>query len=302
MLLSFLPTEQNFLGLPAEYSGEDARVVVVAVPYESTSTYGRGSYLGPQAIIAASHEVELYDAVLAKETYLAVKGIGTIAPFDFSDMDGEAVAARVYEITYSLLKRGKKVVLLGGEHTSVVGNVKAHCRYFQDVSVLQFDAHSDLRPDYLDNPWNHACAATRILDFHDHLVQVGIRSQSVEDSQVATQRRIPIFYAHEIFRKDTQKEDWAEEIISSLRPNVYITFDCDVLDPSVVPGTGTPEPGGLTWYQLDHFLAALCKKRRVVGVDVSELSPIPGQHHSEFTIAKLIYRMIGYAFSCHEEA
>ena len=284
-----------FLDLPPEQANpQTAGVVMLPVPFERTSTYGQGSARGPAAIIAASREVELFDTVLGCEPYEAAGGIATLAPLDVSDCDGQAVAERLRHEVGKWLIKNRLVITLGGEHTSVVGAIRAHCEAYANVTVLQLDAHSDLRPEYNGDPWNHACAMARVLDFHDHLVQVGIRSQAKAERATAQERGLTVVHAHDIHLKDDERADWLEEIIEATHHNVYVTFDCDVMDPSLVPATGTPEPGGLTWRQVNELLRRLCLERSVVGLDVNELAPIEGMTYPEFTMAKLIYRFVGY--------
>lgn len=292
-----LPTERNFLGLAAEFSDTStAGVVVIPAPYEATSSYGRGSCAGPEAILEASHQVEFFDAALGIEPFRACGGIATLEPLDLDGCDGAAVAHRLEETVAPWLAKDKFVITLGGEHSSIVGAVRAHCDRYAPVTVLHFDAHSDLRPAYEGSPWNHACAAARIRDFHEDIVQVGIRSQDIDERRLIENQNIPCFYAHEIYAQQLAFQDWIAPIIESTRARVYVTFDCDVFDPSVIPATGTPEPGGLTWYQIDALFARLCREREVVGLDVSELSPLPNQTVSEFTVARTICRFIGYRF------
>lgn len=295
-MIDFLPPERNFLALPPEHSRETSRVMVLPVPFEATSTFGHGSSEGPQAVLDASHELELYDSVLGKEAFLSVGGIATLRPLDVAACDGAALCGRLEAAAAALLAQKKSLVVLGGEHTSVLGSIRAHCRACPDLTVLQLDAHSDLRAEYLGSAWNHACAASRVLDVHDALVQVGIRSQCTEDRRVIEERAIRVFYAHDIHRMHEIGEDWVRKILDELPSNVYVTLDCDVFDPSVIPATGTPEPDGLTWQQVDRLFAALCRERRLVGFDLCELAPVPMAHYPQFTAAKLVYRIIGYAF------
>jgi agmatinase len=293
----FLPPGDNFLALSEDQSNPDcAHVVIVPVPFEATSTYGRGSAGGPAAILRASREVELFDAALGFAPHSSAGGIATRVPLDTAGLDGAALAGLLRQEVGDWLGGGRFVTVLGGEHTSVVGSIQAHCSAYDALTVLQLDAHSDLRPQYLDDVWNHACAMARVLDFHDHVVQVGIRSQAEEERTASEGRGIPVFYAHEIHRRAECHEDWVQGVIDALRPNVYITLDCDVMDPSVVPATGAPEPGGLTWQQITVLLERLCAGRNVVGFDVNELAPVDGSHHAEFTVAKLVYRLLGYRF------
>lgn len=290
--------EQNFMGLEPELSDpETAGVIVVPAPFEATSSYGLGSCRGPQAVLDASHQVEFYDCALGLEPVQACGGIATVPPLACDEnTTGEAFADRLERAVGDWLDRGKFVITLGGEHSSVVGAVRAHAQRFTNLTVVQLDAHSDLREQYLDNPWSHASALRRILDFHDHAVQVGIRSEEAKEHQTARELGVTTFYAHTIARKAEAGEDWIDDIIAPARERVYVTFDADVFDPSLVPGTGTPEPGGLTWHQIDRFLQRLCAERDVVGFDVSEVAPIDGTTVSEFTLAKIIYRFIGYKF------
>ncbi|MCX5772814.1 MAG: agmatinase [Candidatus Hydrogenedentes bacterium] len=299
-----LPIEENFLGLEASQSDpETSRVIVVPAPFEATSSYGTGSRRGPGAILEASHHVEFYDCALGFEPVQACGGIATVAPVPFHDLlqkegetAGAAFADRLEEAVGRWLDAGKFVVTLGGEHSSIVGAFRAHAKRFHDLTVLQLDAHSDLRDEYLDNPWSHASALRRILDFHDHAVQVGIRSEESKERETAGELGVKTFYGHVIARQAEAGEDWISGVVSAARERVYVTLDADVFDPPLVPATGTPEPGGLTWHQMDRLLQRLCSEREVVGFDVSELAPIEGVRVSEYTLAKIIYRFIGYRF------
>ncbi|NWG12790.1 MAG: agmatinase [Acidobacteria bacterium] len=306
----FLSEQENFLGLPeASSDPKAAGVVIIPVPYERTSTVGRGSALGPDAVIAASHAVEFFDAALGFEPYQAAGGIATRAPLDVAQCDGPGLSGRLRNEAAHWLGLGKFVATLGGEHTSVVGAIRAHCDAYEGLTVLHLDAHCDLRPEYLGDPWNHACAMARVLDFlplacpaactGPSLVQVGIRSQDREERAVARERNVPVFYAHEIHDQTYARQDWIGRVIASTRPRVYVTLDCDVMDPSIMPATGAPEPDGLTWQQMDALLSRLCRERELVGFDVSELAPIPGLRHPEFTVAKLIARILGHRFARH---
>ena len=273
-----------------------AGVIVIPVPFEATSSYGRNSCKGPGAILDASRHVEFFDVALGFEPVRACGGIATLEPLPVAHCDGAALCERLDEEVTTWLAREKFVIVFGGEHTSVIGAVRAHGRRYPDLSVLQLDAHADLRPTYEGTPWSHACAMARVLDFHDGLVQVGVRSQAIEERRVVERHAIPNFYAHEIYRQQEQGRDWIAPMLAALKPRVYITCDCDVLDPSIVPATGTPEPGGLTWWHLDRLFERLCREREVVGLDVSELAPFEGLTAPQFTVAKLIYRLIGYVF------
>ncbi len=288
----YLPVERNFLGLDEPFCRpETAGVVLLTAPFELTSTYGRGSEHGPQAILDASHEVELFDARLGFEPYKAAGGIATLPPVDVVGCSAPVLAERLRAAAAKWIERGKFVVTIGGEHSAIVGAVQAHCEAFEQLTVLQLDAHSDLRSSYLDDPWNHACAMARIRDFHSAIVQVGIRSQAVEERTLAEKEKMPVFYAHDIHEEG---DAWIDRVIEATDRYVYVTFDCDVFDPAIMPATGTPEPDGLTWRQVNSLLARLCKERELVGLDVSELLPLAGLLHPQFMVAKLIYRTIGY--------
>ena len=232
---------------------------------------------------------------LGCEAYRSSGGIATLAPATFKPADAAALDAQLCETVSYWLRQGKRFVTMAGEHTGVVGSVRAHSQFYDDLTVVQFDAHADLRGEYENNPWNHACAAARILDFHRRLVQVGIRSMAEEEHILARRLGIPIFAGEDIPRDDSPRwEPWLEGLVAATSANVYISFDCDVLDPSIMPATGTPEPGGLTWRQTNLILSALSHHRRVVGFDISELSPIAGLNHPQFTIARLAYRLIAW--------
>ncbi|HOK08902.1 MAG TPA: agmatinase [Candidatus Hydrogenedens sp.] len=294
---TYLSEKENFMALSQNFSHSDtANVIVLPVPFEKTSTFGKGSKKGPEAIINASHEVELYDTVLGYEPYKTCGGIATLCPLRTTSISGSNLAKTLEkEVSYWLNKK-KYIVTLGGEHSSIVGSVYAHITTYKPLTIIQLDAHSDLRDAYLNDKWNHACAMARILDRHNEkLIQVGIRSEAPEEPEILKQEknRVFTFYAHKL--KEREKIS-IKEIVDLSDEQVYITLDCDVFDPSIIPSTGTPEPGGLTWEWINHFFSVLSKERKIVGFDVSELSPIPFLHHPQFTIAKLIYRLIGLIF------
>jgi agmatinase len=299
-MLNTLPEGQRFLGLDdAHADPEKSQCVIVPIPYERTSSYGFGSKLGPQAILDASRQVELFDSKLLSEPYAQCNGICTAQPMQFNDAESESnCVERIRLTTKSWLDEGKFVVSLGGEHMTSLGCILAHHERIDDLTIIQLDAHSDLRDQYEGSPYNHACVMKRLLDQHVHFIQVGIRSQEKEEYLLQKKHNLPVFYAHEINDKSFNGQDsWIQDVIAVARKNVYITFDCDVFDPSILPATGTPEPGGLNWYQVTRFLEALIQWRNLVGIDFSELAPIEGLHHPQFTIAKLIQRIIGMKLS-----
>lgn len=290
-----LGKDENFLGIDNQPGWpENAGAIILPVPFEQTSSYGIGSSAGPGAILEASQQIEFYDTKLGFEPVEAINGIATLPPLDVRDCDGRQLVDTLQQAVQTWLEKGKCVVTLGGEHSSVIGSIYAYSSVFEDLTVIQFDAHSDLRKSYQGSPWNHACAMARVRDKNRKIVQVGIRSECREEAEVVANENIPVFYAESIHEKDRQGQDWIAEIIESVSGPVYITFDCDALDPSIIPATGTPEPAGLTWNQVDRLFRRLSENHRIVGFDVSELAPVPGLNHPQFTIAKLIYRLLGY--------
>ncbi len=263
-----------------EFEYKDSKVIVVPVPYEKTTSYGKGTKNGPSAIIEASYQTELYDEELKSEPYKI--GICNIEPVNS--------LAALEDKTGKILKDKKFPLLLGGEHTISIAPIKAVRKFYPDLSVVQVDAHADLRDEYEGTKDSHACVMRRVFEAGVPFIQVGIRNHSVEEADLLEKNSLKPFYAHEIHSSN----DWMDGAIEKLNKNVYLTFDVDAFDPSLIPGTGTPEPGGLGWYQVVEFLKRLTAKRNIVGADFVELAPIKGEHRSEFTIAKLIYKFIGY--------
>ena len=278
----------NFGGVdPAFPSFEESTFVVIPIPYDLTSTYQSGSRRGPQAILEASGQMELYDEELGKETYLA--GIYTLPPLE-SDArgPGEMVHAVRHAIA-DILSSNKVPVLLGGEHSISFGAVQAFTEKYPGLSVLQLDAHADLRNYYQCSPYSHASVGRRISEICP-LVQAGIRSMSAEEAAFRNEGKIKTFSADFILE---EQNSW-EKICENLSDDVYITIDIDVLDPSIMPSTGTPEPGGIYWKDILRLVREVSKRCRVRGFDVVELLPIPGIVAPDFLTAKLIYRIMGY--------
>ena len=287
----------RFAGIEDQYAAyEKARVVVLPVPLERTTTYAKGTAKGPCAIIEASRNMETFDEELQVETYQKL-GIATLEEMDTEEGSLEQILANISTAVLSLLKDGKFPLVLGGEHSLTPPCVSAVARKYNDLSVLQIDAHADLRETYQDNPNSHACALRRSLEICP-AVQVGIRSLSSEEAAAIPKLATKIFWAHDIVTRPTH--EWAEEVARALSPNVYLTIDLDGLDPSILPATGTPEPGGLTWEQVTGLLRVVAHRRTIVGMDVVELLPTPGLHAADFLAAKLIYRTLGYIF-CQEK-
>ncbi|MDZ4245898.1 MAG: agmatinase [Dehalococcoidia bacterium] len=265
---------------------ENASVVILPVPYDGTTDWRSGTREGPAAIIDASQYMELYDIELDREIHEA--GIYTMPEVQPVMSGPEGMVQRVYEVEKNLLELGKKVIMLGGEHSLTTGAVKAHKELFPKLTVLQLDAHADLRDQYLGTGFSHACVMRRVLDICP-IVQAGIRSMSLEESGFVKKRGMELFFAREPLERGT-----INKIVSNLSEKVYITIDTDVFDPGLVPAVGTPEPGGLGWYDTISLLREVSRKRDIVGFDVVELCPREGPAASAYFVARLTYKLIGY--------
>jgi len=263
-----------------------ASIAILPVPYDGTSTWMKGADRGPQALLEASANLELYDIETDSEVFK--HGIVTVDPVLCPDEPGEMVAA-VYKRARRILKDGKFIVGIGGEHTISVGLVQAAATRFSNLSVLQFDAHADTRNDYEGSRYNHACVMSRISEICPY-VQAGIRS--MDSSELKTLNRDRTFFAHEILKGP----DVISKVLEALTNNVYVTIDLDVLDPSIMPSTGTPEPGGLDWYTLLGFIESVVMEKNIVGIDITELLPNPANKGPDFVAAKLIYRVLSMVF------
>jgi agmatinase len=287
-----LSTEKNFLGIEDDklFSYDKSHFVIQQIPYEHTSSYLQGSAKGPAAMIDASHFVEFYDEVLDMETF-RLGGIATLPEMSFSGKTDADAVALIESETEKLLADKKFVVSFGAEHTVTLGLVQAHMKKFSNLSVLQIDAHSDLRDSYHGNKYSHACVMARVHELGINLVQAGIRAQCREEAElIKSSENISTFYAHQI-RKDY---DWIKKAVNSLTENVYITIDADGFDPSVVPSVGTAEPGGLFWEEVNSLLQEVVNAKNVVGFDIVEIAPAEGQILSEYSMAKLAYRLMGF--------
>ncbi len=277
----------NFGDLPEEYSTlEQAEVVVLPVPYDGTSTWLKGADKGPEAIIKASTNMELYDIETDSEVYK--KGIFTSEPVNENSSPEQMVSA-VKAAVGKHISNGKFVVTIGGEHSVSIGAIEAAAQAFDDLTVLQLDAHSDLRPEYNNSKYNHACVMARIAE-QCPIVQVGIRSMDIGEKKFLDMDKV--FFAKDIHSGG----DWVEKAVTKLSENVYITIDLDIFDPSVMPSTGTPEPGGLLWYDVVVLLKAVFDDKEVVGFDVVELCPDERNKAPDFLAAKLIYKLLSYKF------
>jgi agmatinase len=265
----------------------DARVVVLPVPFERTVTYEGGTQRGPQAILEASSHLELYDEEL--DRIISDIGIHTAPALDFPEPDIEQCLGTMEKAAFRHFKHGKFLVSLGGEHSITQPLVKAACHHFPGLGILHIDAHADLRDSYRGSPYNHGCVMARCRTLAP-IVQVGIRSLSAGERAWTNQGPVRTFFAHAM----AANPGWIEEAVSLLPPLVYVSLDVDGLDPSLVPATGTPEPGGLNWEQITALFRAVGKQKKAVGLDCVELAPQPGQHASDFICARLVYKSLGY--------
>ena len=285
--------DRRFGDIAEDWAGSrKARAVIIPAPYEGTLTYGKGAAKGPQAIIDASTNMELFDDELQQETYKV--GIYTNPPIEFPpDTPPEKAINKVKEVVTHVLEAGKFPVVLGGEHSVAMGAIKAAKKSFNDLSVLHLDAHYDLRDEYKGSKNNHACIARRIQEISP-IVEVGVRGLSKEEKDFldTSPANVNIISAYDIL----ETHDWKKEAARALGDTVYITIDLDVLDPSLMPSVGTPEPGGLGWYEFTDFLRVITKEKKIIGFDIVELSPKEGFVAPDFLAAKLIYRLLGYIF------
>jgi agmatinase len=280
----------NFAGIEDQYSQfETAGVLLQSIPYDGTSTWGKGADKGFKAFLHAAENMEIYDIETDSEVYK--KGIHVLEAIR-EDKSPESVFSAVYKKTQELLKTNKFLTFFGGEHSVSIGVIKAFYEHYSNFSVLHLDAHADLRPSYDGSPYNHACA------LHDaskntNLVQVGIRSMDRVELPFLNKDRC--FFAEDIY--GTNK--WMEQAINLLTDNVYVTIDLDVLDPSIMPSTGTPEPGGLDWNTTISFLKKVFQNKNIVGFDLVELAPLENQKAPDFLTAKLYYKLLSYKFTYH---
>ncbi len=278
----------SFLGLPPPYTDfKKSKFVILPVPYEQTTTFKTGTKNGPQAIISASREVELFDEELKFEAHFA--GIATLQEMEVTALGPQKMNLRIYQTAKKLVSQNKFVIMLGGEHSITYGLVKAYQEKYKDLTVLQLDAHADLRESYQDNKFSHACAMKRVWEICP-VVGVGIRNLSEAEFKFVKQKEIRLFYARDLQNYKT----YYDEIVNSLSKNVFLTFDLDYFDPSIMPSVGTPEPGGLLWYETLELLKKVIQKKNLVGSDVVELSPLSGNVAPDFLAARLIYKLISY--------
>lgn len=279
--------EGRYAGLPDPYGSEEfSKIVILPVPFDKTTTYQKGSDQGPEALIEASRNMELYDIETNSKVYL--KGIFTEKGHHFDT--SEEMLNSIYEKTKALLYKDKFVVVVGGEHSISYAPIKAYAEHYGNLTVLQFDAHADLQPAYEGNPWSHASVMARVKEIPQvtKIVSVGIRSMSHEELPLLD--RPNTFFAHEL------EGNWVGEVLKKLEGPIYITFDLDAFDSSLMPSTGTPEPGGLFWNQAMSLLKPVLQEKKVVGCDVVELCPNPFNLAPDYLAAKLIYKILSYKF------
>jgi len=293
-----LGIDNNFLAIDEAYSNlQDSKIVILPLPYEHSVSYGKGTSAGPAEILKASAFVEFYDDEFENELCFNEK-IATVEPVDFDGkVDREALDLIRSKVT-GLLDMGKFVVSVGGEHTISIGAIEAHFSKYPYMSILHFDAHSDLRTDYENSPYSHACFMARVTDFfpNERITQVGIRAQCKEEAGFIKEKKIKTFYSSAI-RRGIYGKNWVESVVNTLGDNVYISFDLDSFDPSVMPSTGTPEPDGFLYNEaLEIFRALHSKGKKIIGFDVVELAPIEHLHHPNLTAARLIYKILNFAF------
>ena len=279
--------QRNFAGVGDEFTNVDrSGILLQSIPYDGTSTWGKGADRGFEAFLTASENMELYDIETGIEVYRA--GIHTL-PEILENSSPEALYETVKSKVGELLTTGKFLTFFGGEHSVSIGIIDAFRQRFPKLTVLQLDAHADLRPDYLGSEFNHACAMHRASRF-TNLVQVGIRSMDVSEKEWLDPGRC--FFAHEMHRENT----WMDRSISLMGDQVYLSIDLDVLDPSIMPSTGTPEPGGMQWDPLLNYLKRVFEAKEVVGFDLVEFAPIPSLKAPDILVAKLYYKLLSYKF------
>ncbi len=280
-------TPANFCGLSGELNAySQAGIVILPVPFDKTSTWGKGADKGPVAIIDASKYLELYDIQTDSEVYK--KGIFTARLIHAAS--SSALIKKTDAAISRYLKDNKFVVTLGGDHSVSVGVIKSYAKHYKDLSILQLDAHADSRETYEGSPYNHACVIARAREFTTNIISVGIRSMDISERPNINNKKM--FFAHDIHNSDK----WINNAVRELTNSVYITIDLDVFDPGIMPSTGTPEPGGLGWYQVMKLLDSVSKAKRIVGFDVVELCPSKNKA-PDFLAAKLIYTLLSYIYA-----
>ncbi|WP_282055547.1 agmatinase [Maribacter luteus] len=282
-----MSTTKNYAGIADEFAQlETSKVVLIPVPYDGTSTWGKGADKGPEAFLDASENMELYDIETDSEVYK--QGVHLTKPVTEDDSP-ESMVDAVHKVTKEYIKRNKFVTLFGGEHSISIGSIRAFNECFDNLTVLHIDAHADLRESYDGSRCSHACAVHEASQT-TNLIQIGIRSMDAIEKTFVDEEKT--FFAHDM----VNDEYWMDKVIDLMTENVFITFDLDALDPSILPSTGTPEPGGLFWYETLEFLKQVFEEKNVVGFDIVELCPNVHDKSSDFLAAKLYYKMLSYKF------
>jgi agmatinase len=278
---------KNYAGIEDIYAQYDtASVLLQSIPYDGTSTWGKGADNGFEEFLEAAENMELYDIETNSEVYK--NGVFILPPLT-EKSSPEAVFAAVYDNTKTLLNTDKFLTFFGGEHSISIGIIKAYYERFKDLTVLQLDAHADLRESYLGSKYNHACAL-HDASINTNLIQVGIRSMDISEKEFLNPRKC--YFAHQMY----DNEEWMEKSIRKMTEDVYITLDLDVLDPAIMPATGTPEPGGLEYNTILKYLKQVFLNRNVVGFDINEFAPLKGLKAPQFLVSKLYYKMLSYKF------
>ena len=282
-----MKNNRTYAGIPENYAKlETANVVLIPVPYDGTSTWQKGADKGPNTFLNASENMELYDIETDSEVYK--QGIYLAEPITVNATP-EALVDAVHQETKSYIKKNKFVTVFGGEHSISIGTIRAFNEMFPSLTVLHIDAHADLRKSYDGSSCNHACAVYEASQ-NTNLIQVGIRSMDIKEKSVMNLDKT--YFAHDMAMDDS----WMDSAIDQMTDNVFITFDLDAFDPSILPSTGTPEPGGLLWYETLDFLKQVFNEKNVVGFDIVELCPNKVDKSSDFLAAKLYYKMLSYKF------
>jgi len=289
--MNYLPQKKGFLGYEAEFK-IDNKVIIVPFGLEKTVSYGKGTRYGPEEIIKASHQVELFDEELKKEPYKSI-GIKTLKPFKIKNNIKDAIT-QLSNLNKEIITNKKFPFVLGGEHSITPGAIRPFAEKYEELVLLHFDAHADLRDKYNGEKFSHASAIRRCLDFKNvKVISFGIRNLSIDEMNFYEKNkdRISIFWSK-------NKEKWNLDDIKKnfLNKNVYITFDVDSFDSSIMPATGTPEPGGLFWYETLNLIKTVCKSANIVGADINELAPIKNFNSYNFLVAKLVYKILAYTF------
>jgi agmatinase len=278
---------KTYAGISEEYAKlETSKIVLIPVPYDGTSTWQKGADKGPDAFLDASENMELYDIETDSEVYK--QGV-YLAEAIIENASPEAMVKAVHQATKTYIKKNKFVTVFGGEHSVSIGTIRAFNEMFDDITVLHIDAHADLRQSYEGSKCNHACAVYEASQT-TNLIQVGIRSMDVIEKTVMDEEKT--YFAHQMVEDDS----WMDSAIDQMTDNVFITFDLDAFDPSIMPSTGTPEPGGLLWHETLDFLKQVFEEKNVVGFDIVELCPNSKEKSSDFVAAKLYYKMLSYKF------